>query len=134
MRESAVTATIYGTRVCVTHPAYTLQGKLKCLMDLPQGDRQDEKHVKMAVCYTACFLHERVTANYTNLTLPVFEHLFVIAMSEPGLDAWKKYGIEPENGLPTEAIQISTNEKFISFREKRLPQLRAYLADARKRY
>lgn len=131
LEKMAVRIEIDGTFLSVMHPILTLQGKVHCVTELDQKHRQDSKHAKMAVCYSACFLEMLIHSNRIRTALSGFEHLFEIACSKFGIKAWGEYDIRPENAIPMESIENSSNEQIINFREKRLPQLRQYLAENR---
>lgn len=125
----------------VMYPPLLLKSKLGCLRALPQVDRQDEKHVKLAVCFTACFLHGRIEighdggVDYIRTTLNDFEDLIDAAFSSDGLHAWRQYGICPENAIPIESVQLhSVDIRLMRFLEEQWPRVQKRLADRRQQY
>lgn len=134
LRETAVSIELDEIRLKVIHPIYSLQGKICCLRNLAQAQRQDEKHAKMAVCYSACALHELVEVGRSRNALNGFEHVYRIALSPEGLHAWLHYGIPIENAVPAEAVRASSDEKIKSFEKERWPRLMTTLKRERDAY
>jgi hypothetical protein len=118
------------------HPVLLLESKIACLKGLDQEDRQDEKHAKMAVCFSACFIKNMIDEIRRGEISPSFaltaaEHVHRIARTDAGLHAWRHYGLLPELAIPREAFQTCHNEKLGLFMERRLPQLEALLGAER---
>jgi hypothetical protein len=121
------------TEIKIIHPFFSLQSKLECLLSIPQADRQDEKHAKMAVCYCACFLHERLEKEEYRNALALCELTFQMAGSKAGINAWKTHEIKVENAIPYEQIAKTQDERIQRFQTLRLPQLQAQLKSRRGR-
>ena len=107
-------------------------GKTAALAQLPQGGRQDGKHLKLSILIVHAFLLERL--GEVCPILNTIERIFDLAKEELGLRVWHRNGIAVEKALPLEAIAAQPDERFHKFLAMRLPQLVAQLADSRERY
>ncbi|MBN8709539.1 MAG: hypothetical protein J0I10_09170 [Verrucomicrobia bacterium] len=104
------------TIIRVIHPVYLLQSKLHCLRGLDQKDRQDKKHVNMAICFCACFVHELIAeGDNGRAALTACQHILQIATSDDGLAAYHRESIRPELAIPFEAIRDAPQDKLKSF-------------------
>lgn len=121
-----------GGALKVLHPIHCLFGKTAALAQLPQGGRQDLKHLKLAVLIVHAFLMERL--GQARPLLNTIEEIFDLARNELGLRVWHRHGVEIEKALPLEAIAAQSDERLQKFAEVRLPQLDAQLKETRQRY
>jgi hypothetical protein len=116
----------------VLHPLHCLIGKTAGLAQIPQGGRQDLKHLKLSILIVHAFLMERL--GEVRPLLNNIEHIFDVAREEIGLRVWRAHGVEIEKALPLEAIAAQSDERLQKFAEMRLPQLIAQLKEMRERY
>jgi len=116
----------------VLHPIHCLFGKTAGLAQIPQGGRQDLKHLKLSILIVHAFLTERLRE--VRPLLNNIENIFGLARNELGLRVWHRHGVAIEKALPLEAIAAGSDERLRKFAEMRLPQLVAQLADTRHRY
>ncbi len=119
----------------VIDPVLALESKLKCLLRLPQGGRQDLKHTRICVMVLNAFLQEYL-ADLTDkkLLLAIVEHVFRVAVSESGLSAWLQHGVKIEEGIPLDMLEVSEVEKIQRFNKIRKPQLIEHLHSKRKEH
>jgi len=116
----------------VLHPLHCLFGKTAGLAQIPQGGRQDLKHLKLSILIVHAFLMERL--GEVRPLLNNIENVFELARNEIGLRVWNRHGVEIEKALPLEAISSSQDERHQKFVEIRLPQLLKQLDESRRRY
>jgi hypothetical protein len=126
---------LQGVKLKVIDPVLALESKLKCLLRLPQGGRQDLKHTRICVMVLNAFLQEYL-ADLTDkkMLLAIVEHVFSVAVSESGLFAWLQHSIEIEQGIPLDMLEASRVEKIQRFNEIRKPQLIKHLHLKRQEY
>lgn len=118
----------------VLHPLLCLESKLKCLQNLDQTTRQDEKHVRLAVLILESFLSEQLAQSLTRQVLNLVERLVDNAWTDAGLNAWYRYGIQIETAIPLAQIQTLDNPQWQSFHGIRWPQIHTHLSTRRSRY
>jgi len=116
----------------VLHPLHCLEGKTAALAQLPQGGRQDLKHLRLSLLIVHAFVTERLSE--VRPLLKVIERIFDLAKKDIGLRVWHLHGIELEKALPLEAIAAQNDERLQKFATARLPQLLAQLDETRRRY
>ncbi len=116
----------------VQNPLHCLIGKTAALAQLPQGGRQDGKHLKLSILIVHAFLSERL--GEVRPILNTVERIFDLAKGELGLRVWHRNGITIEKALPLEEIVGQQDERLEKFPAIRLPQLVSQLAEARERY
>lgn len=121
-----------GGALNVLHPLHCLFGKTAALAQLPQGGRQDLKHLKLSVLIVNAFLMERL--NEVRPLLNTIENIFDLANNELGLRVWRAHGVEIEKALPLDSIAAQGDERLQKFAAVRLPQLLAQLKETRQRY
>jgi hypothetical protein len=125
----AGTDKLAGINIKVLNPVLCLEGKLKCLLRLPQGGRQDLKHVKMSIMCVKEFLADICLAQEPRTGLKLVERVFSNSLREDGLNAWYRHSIEVELAIPLEAISQLTDEKWLGFKTQRLPQIQQQTSD-----
>jgi len=116
----------------VLHPLHCLIGKTAGLAQIPQGGRQDLKHLKLSILIVHAFLMERL--GEVRPLLNNIEHVFDVAQEEIGLRVYHRHGVEIEKALPLGAIPAQSDERLQKFAEIRLPQLTKQLEESRRRY
>jgi len=121
-----------GTPLRVLHPLHCLFGKTAALAQLPQGGRQDLKHLKLSVLFVKEYILEKL--GEPRVCLNITERMFALAMNELGLRVWHLHKVSIENSLPLEAFALEADERLQKFTTIRLPQLVSRLAEARERY
>lgn len=99
IRSSAVKGEWKGANVRVLLPPHLLQSKTACLAYLPQAGRQDEKHVRLLLPCTRCFLEDtalRVKAGSLSERgcINTLKHLFALSSSNAARSASRKYSIQ----------------------------------------
>jgi hypothetical protein len=123
-----------GVNIKVLNPLLCLEGKLKCLRGLPQGGRQDLKHVKIATLCVREFLTDICINQKPRTGLKLVERVLENALREDGLSAWYRHQVEVESAIPLESIAELTDEKWVRFSETRLPQIEAQIQLKRQKY
>jgi hypothetical protein len=116
----------------VLHPIHCLEGKTAALAQLPQGGRQDLKHLRLSILIVRSFVGERL--GEVRPLLKVIERVFDLARNQLGLKVYHRHNVEIEKALPLEAIAAQPDERLQKFAETRLPQLIAQLKESRERY
>jgi hypothetical protein len=128
------TETLTGIDIKVLNPILCLEGKLKCLRHLPQQGRQDLKHVKMSILCVKEFLKDLCRESEPRIGLKLVERVLANATREDGLSAWYRHQIQVESAIPSEAIAQLTNEKWRSFKDRRVPQVIEQIEAKRQHY
>jgi hypothetical protein len=123
-----------GLNLKVLHPVLCLEGKLRCLRGLPQGGRQDLKHVKMSMLAVHCLLHELCQQSDPRPALKIIERVLSGGLREDGLQVWSRHQLFLESCLPFDIIKSSQHEQFQQFTQIRLPQILGQVSDKRQRY
>jgi len=121
-----------GGTLKVLHPIHCLFGKVAALAQLPQGGRQDLKHLKLSVLIVHAFLMERLTE--VRPLLNTIESVYDLAKNELGMRVYHRHGVEIEKALPFAEIAAQPDERLQKFAEIRLPQLVTQLKETRQRY
>ena len=94
----------------VLHPLHCLFGKTAGLAQIPQGGRQDLKHLKLSILIVHAFLSERLSE--IRPLLNNVENIFRLAKSEIGMRVWHHHGVEVEKALPLDAISALSDERI----------------------
>lgn len=123
-----------GLYLKLLHPLLCLEGKLRCLRSLPQGGRQDLKHVKILVLCLREFFEDLIRQSQFRPALKLFERVINTALREDGLSAWYYHRIDIVNTLPIDAIQENNDEKLQKFYAIRWPKINTQLTERRVRY
>jgi hypothetical protein len=123
-----------GVKLKVIDPVSALEGKLACLFGLPQEGRQDLKHTRLCVKVLNAFLKEHLPVLPDKVVLGVVEHVFKMAVEKNGLSAWLQHGIEIEQGIPLDVLEVSEVEKIQRFNKIRKPQLIEHLQSKRQEH
>ncbi len=121
-----------GVEVRVLHPMLCLEGKLACLRQLHQGDRQDAKHVRMSIRVVWHLISDFVAQNETRQALRMIEDVGRLALGVDGLNAWQRAGIRVEDAVPIEEIARSPEPALQRFLSVRWPQLQRMIAEERQ--
>jgi hypothetical protein len=116
------------------HPLLCLEGKLRCLRGLPQGGRQDLKHVKILALCLHEFFQDLIRHQQFRPALKLFERVIKTSLREDGLSAWYHHQIDILNTLPIQEIQRIDNQKLQDFYTVRWPKVNAQLRERRTRY
>ena len=129
VQESAIEMQIHGIPVRVPSPLILLRAKLENAVHLEQDkkgfERQDVKHLKMALIVTGVVLKETVHAVHAGKIkardcLDAFEDFIRAVTSRTAKRATEMYGIHWTEGLPLDELAKSKNPKLRNFFEKRL--------------
>jgi hypothetical protein len=127
-------APLAGVQLKVLHPLLCLEGKLRCLRGLPQGGRQDLKHVRMSLLCLQAFLHGQIEQTTARFGLKLIERMMTDAQKEDGLSAWYHYGLEIESAIPLNTLRSLSDEQWQRFWQLRWPQVEEQLTLKRQRY
>ena len=125
---------LQGIQIKVLHPILCLEGKLRCLRGLPQGDRQDLKHASMSVLCVREMLKGLCNAEEPRLGLKPIERVLDINLREDGLSAWYRHDLEVETAIPIEYLAKLPHEKWERFCTIRFPQWVKQIQEKRDRY
>ncbi|PSB01402.1 hypothetical protein [Merismopedia glauca] len=123
-----------GINIKVLNPVLCLEGKLKCLLRLPQGGRQDLKHVKMSVLCVKELLKDVCVAQESRAGLKLVERVLSNTLREDALSAWYCHQVAVESAIPIDAIAELADEKWVRFTETRLPQIQEQIELKRQKY
>lgn len=123
-----------GVKLKVIDPMLALEGKLACLFGLDQGSRQDLKHTRLCVKVLDAFLKEHLPILPDRVVLGIVEYVFEMAVGKNGLSAWLQHGIEIEEGIPLDMLEVSEVEKIQRFNKIRKPQLIEHLNSKRQEH
>jgi hypothetical protein len=119
----------------VMHPFIALKGKLACLKGLPQGGRQDEKHVHLCILAIKEYIKDLVHSGIDDRSLlNIIKEVFDLARQKPALYAWYKHEIAVETCLPWEALDTITTERFKKFQQINKNQRFAQLQTEREEH
>lgn len=127
-------AQLAGIQIKVLHPVLCLEGKLRCLRGLPQGGRQDIKHVAISILCIKELLTDLTRKDEPRSGLKLVERVLEGALREDGLYAWYRYGICIEEATPIDTIRELTDEKWQKFCDIRFPQVIEQVRVKRNRY
>lgn len=128
------TAELEGLVLKVLHPLLCLEGKLKCLQNLDQSGRQDQKHCQLAVLILRAFLLEQLWNQPARTVLNFIERIADNAWTDAGLQAWYQQEIAIETAIPINAIAQLDQAPWPKFCQIRWPQIHQRLQDRRDRY
>lgn len=137
--DAAIEYDLFDCRIRVMHPIFLLQSKVACLKGLDQSDRQDKKHIGMAICFCACFVHELVDGALSSIdedkaAVAACQHILSIASSEVGLQVHYEDGIKVELAVPIERIRQASSPKLTMFATHNLDRLLSKLSTDREAY
>ena len=127
------TGPLHGIQLKVLHPVLCLEGKLKCLANLPQVGRQDEKHLRLSILILQAFIMAQLNTQHPRMLLNLSEKVVNNLWTEAGLSVWYRHGIQIEHAIPIEAIAIDEPQwqRFLSIR---WPQIQTQLSTKRSQY
>jgi len=123
-----------GLHLKLLHPLLCLEGKLRCLRGLPQGGRQDLKHVRILVFCLREFFQDLIQQSQFRPALKLFERVINTTLREDGLSTWYHHQIDILNTLPIDKIQSIDDQKLQDFYRIRWPKINAQVTDRRERY
>jgi hypothetical protein len=118
----------------VLHPVLCLESKLKCLRDLDQQLRQDEKHVRLALLILRSLLITQLETQPPRGLLNLVERIVNNTWTDAALYAWYRFDIRVETAIPIEVIQQHPAEQWQNFVQIRWPQILERLTERRTRY
>ncbi|MBI4026425.1 MAG: hypothetical protein HY360_15680 [Verrucomicrobia bacterium] len=124
---------LLGLRLRVLHPVLCLESKTACLASLSQTERQDEKHLRLAILFVAEFLRERLGKSPRQV-FNMIERIASAAANEDGLRVWHRRGIRIERAVPIVPMRLSQNAGLNKFLSLRWPQIQDRLRRKRDRY
>ncbi len=128
------TESLQGVVLQVLHPMLCLETKLKCLRSLDQTNRQDEKHLRLAILILRSFFTSQLLTQPPRSLLNFIERVFDNVLTDAGLNAWYRYGIAIEAAIPLEQIQLLDVPQWQAFLSIRWEQLLAQCGEKRSRY
>jgi hypothetical protein len=118
----------------VLHPLHCLTGKIASLANLPQQERQDEKHPKLAILFVRAFLLDLATQGEVRSVLNMIGEIYRVAETNEALRVFKRHALEIEKSIPWEELKLSSNTSIRLLVQKRLPQLTRALSRKRGAY
>jgi len=113
----------------VIHPLLLLEGKAAALRGLPQGGRQDAKHLRILVLVVHHWLRQQL--GKPRAVFRVVERLAAHAASPDGLHAFAQ-GIDLVQAVPLDEMRAAKG--YATFLGRRLPQLQEKIAQKRRRH
>jgi hypothetical protein len=123
-----------GVGIKVLHPILCLEGKLRCLRGLPQGGRQDLKHVQMSLLCMREMLKHLCSLEDNRPGLKMTERVMNSGLREDGLNVWHHHQVNIESAVPIQLLSELSNEKWKRFCEIRWPQYLEQLNAKRSHY
>ena len=102
-------------QMIVLDPLYLFLSKCHCLLGLPQGDRQDDRHLRMLALilpeYISLLIHDvQAGAMDARMLLAEIKLLRKLASSGPCRRAMKQLGIVPESLIPWARLESSNSD------------------------
>ena len=125
---------LQGLSLKVLNPILCLEGKLKCLRGLPQGSRQDLKHVQLSLLCVREFLKEQCNEESPHSGLKLIERVMNSAITEDGLSAWYRHQVQVEVAAPVQQLQGFMSGPWQRFNQIRWPQVLEQIQIRRQRY
>jgi hypothetical protein len=115
----------------VLHPLHCLIGKTMSLANLPQEERQDEKHLKLAILFVRAFLRDLVAQGEIRSILNMIEEIYRVAGTNEALRVFEQHALKIESGIPWKDLKSSQKAAVRTLVQKRLPQLTTILSRKR---
>ena len=125
---------IAGISFKIINPISCVKSKLKSLVGLPQQGRQDLKHLQISLLCCRGFLKEICINEPPRIVLKLIENLFKNSISDAGLKVWLEYDICIDSAIPFNCIENLEEEKWVNFRNLRLPQIQSLINSKRLKY
>jgi hypothetical protein len=116
----------------VLHPLHCLIGKTISLANLPQEERQDEKHLKLAILFVRAFLRDLVAQGEVRSVLNMIEEIYRVAGTNEALRVFKRHSAEIEKSVPWEELKSCPHPPIRTLIKQRLPQLTKILGQKRR--
>ena len=102
----------------VMHPLHCLEDKIASLVAEPeQIDRQDKKHLKMALLFVPEFIMERASENERD-ALKMCQHIMDLAFSQNGLCCYRDHGIKIKPAIRSDRIATRDFKRLQNFLDK----------------
>ena len=127
VRKAAVPSEIDGVVLRVLHPVNVVTSRLANIMQLRRHDPLALRQMRVSIHIAAAYIRLAVAVRPRD-ALDLIEAVFEVACSRDAVKLWHQFGIDifdaigPFEGLPPE------------FSGTRLPQMRAFLCERRKRH
>jgi hypothetical protein len=115
----------------VLHPLHCLIGKTISLANLPQEERQDEKHLKLAILFVSAFLRDLVAQGEVRSIFNMIEEIYRVAGTNEALRVFERHALEIEKSIPWEDLKSSKHPSIRTLIKQRLPQLTKTLSRKR---
>jgi hypothetical protein len=115
----------------VLHPLHCLIGKTISLANLPQEERQDEKHLKLALLFVSAFLRDLVAQGEVRSVLNMIEEIYRVAGTSEAVSVFDRHALAIESSIPWEDFKSSQQPAIRALVQKRLPQLTKILFQKR---
>jgi len=115
----------------VLHPLHCLIGKTMSLANLPQQERQDEKHLTLAILFVRAFLRDLLAQGEVRSVLNMIEEIYRVARTNEALRVFERHALEIEKCIPWEDMKSSPKAAVRALIQKRLPQLTKTLSHKR---
>lgn len=131
--SSAVEGDWKGIPVRVTNPIVSLQGKISCLHELDQDDRQDEKHVRILILCSRAFIKDlcREAEDSQSMTKDLIKtcnRLAEMLSSKKAKAVSVQYGFDFMNVFPEDALRKIEDQRMAHFLELGFPRIAQKLA------
>ena len=112
----------------VMHPIVLLQAKLANVLELPQKNRQDIKHVKILCYCVRAFLRTQIDELMkgdldARECIGFMEWTAEVITSENAHKVAMEHGLSFSNIFPVESLPINAPQALVNFAEKRVPRL-----------
>jgi hypothetical protein len=96
----------------VLHPLHCLIGKTMSLANLPQEERQDEKHLRLAILFVRAFLRDLVAQGEIRSILNMIEEIYRVAGTNEALRVFEHHALKIETGIPWKDLKSSQKLPF----------------------
>jgi hypothetical protein len=113
----------HGLVLWVMHPIHCLEDKLGLVCRMDQSERQDLRHLKMALYFVPLFITDALLDGGTDAVLDMCQHILKLAKSSRlGLQCYRKHGVRIERAIPGHVLAENATGKLEKFVMKQLPR------------
>jgi len=130
IQQTALEATWETHHIRVIDPISLLCAKARLALKVPQKGRRDADHLAIMVLCVRAFLRgalRKVEAGSLPARnwLAAMERVLALAESTAGAGTARKFGTDWTEALPVKEIESCVTSQIVSFRDRRLPRLKA---------
>jgi len=120
--STAVSVPVAAYAVRVLHPLFCLESKAACLLDLPQEDRTDKKHLVLSIANVRAMLSS-LAKRGEPAALQIADQLIRDAHTDLAVDLFRRHGIRLLEAVPWERLADSPLPALAQFAARRVDAL-----------